>query len=209
MKDCWQEGDLRAYLDGELSPSDMQRVAAHLVECPECEARYDEVAGRAGLVSGLMESLADMEPAKPVLPPQPLAPWRKWAAAGAAIAAGIAMVAMLPKARGPVVPPVVATAPPIEAPLADIPPVAEAGIAPSPARLATTEPRRGAPTRAGLAPRRRQLPRDVFLALDDEPMETGVVVRMTLGEEQIPADVVFGKDGRARAIRLIGTQTIH
>jgi hypothetical protein len=36
-----------------------------------------------------------------------------------------------------------------------------------------------------------------------------VLVRMTLGDEQIPADVVFGKDGRARAIRLIGTQTIH
>jgi hypothetical protein len=42
-----------------------------------------------------------------------------------------------------------------------------------------------------------------FLALDDEPFEVGVVRRVALGPEEVPADVVFGPDGRARAIRLL------
>jgi anti-sigma factor RsiW len=214
MKECWADGELRAYLDRELSPSEMERIAAHLAECHECEARYDEVAGRAGMVSGLMESLAEMEPAAPARRLQPLRRWRQWAGAGAAIAAGIAMVAMMiPKAPGPgskkAITPVPETAIAGIAPVPSAPPVISEPVvqpeaAPSRARLEMA-----ARARRKLAARRPQLPRDVFIALDDEPMETGVVVRMTLGEEQIPADVVFGKDGRARAVRLIGTQSIH
>lgn len=206
MKECWRDGDLRAYLDGELSPSEMQRVAAHLAECHKCEARYDEVAGRAGLVTGLMESLTEMEPAVSIRMPLPVRRWRQWAGAGAAIAAGIAIAAMLiPKSSGPAAAlapeSAITAAPPERAAAPEAPVVSEVGTAPSRARLAGS--------RVALPPRRRQLPRDVFLALDDEPIETGLVVRMTLGEEEIPADVVFGKDGRARAVRLIGTQPIH
>ena len=47
MKECWAEGNLRAYHDGELLSAEMERVAAHLAECPHCEALADEVAGRA------------------------------------------------------------------------------------------------------------------------------------------------------------------
>ena len=207
MKECWRDGDLRAYLDGELSPAETARLAAHLAECHECEARYDEVAGRAGMVSGLMESLGEMEPRAAVHSPQPVHSRRRWAGAAAAIAAGIAIAAMLiPKSSRAPETPVVFEAGTVPS----RPRIAGAGVAREAAIEATEAPRTvAARSTNGRSPRRRQLPRDVFLALDDEPIETGVVVRMTLGDEQIPADVVFGKDGRARAIRLIGTQTIH
>jgi anti-sigma factor RsiW len=42
-----------------------------------------------------------------------------------------------------------------------------------------------------------------FVALDDEPIGEGIVVRMAWGPNQIPADVIFSADGRARAFRLV------
>jgi len=46
-----------------------------------------------------------------------------------------------------------------------------------------------------------------YVALDDEPIESGVVVRVSLEAGidggQVPADVILGPDGRARAIRLV------
>jgi hypothetical protein len=43
---------------------------------------------------------------------------------------------------------------------------------------------------------------DYFLALDDDPIELGVVVRVALdGAAAVQADVVFDADGRPRAIR--------
>lgn len=209
MKECWRDGDLRAYLDGELSPAEMARVAAHMAECHECEARFDEVAGRAGLVSGLLESLAELEPRAIERKPQPLRRWRRWAVAGAAIAAGLAAAAMVIP-RNPPPPESAAVSEPRNTPIPSRRASVPAGTTAAETRVVSPEAPPTAPARSTpRPPRRRQLPRDVFLALDDEPIETGVLVRMTLGDEQIPADVVFGKDGRARAIRLIGTQTIH
>ena len=52
-------------------------------------------------MTGLMESLTEMEPAVSIRMPQPVRRWRQWAGAGAAIAAGIAIAAMLiPKEFG-------------------------------------------------------------------------------------------------------------
>jgi anti-sigma factor RsiW len=205
MKECWRDGDLRAFLDRELSPADTERVTAHLAECHECEARYDEIAGRAGLVSGLLESLAELEPVAPLRRVQPVRQWRRWAGAGAAIAAGIAIAALLlsKQAETPIV-----QAPSPSRSVAEAPATQSPAVTPALSASAMQPVPAPARPRLGVKPR-RQLPRDVFLALDDEPIETGIVVRMTLGEDEIPADVVFGKDGRARAIRLIGTQTIH
>lgn len=45
-----------------------------------------------------------------------------------------------------------------------------------------------------------------FVALDDEPIGEGIVVRMAWGPDQIPADVIFSADGRARAFRLVGAR---
>ena len=36
MKNCLDEGILQSYLDGELSPGEAARVAAHTGECPAC-----------------------------------------------------------------------------------------------------------------------------------------------------------------------------
>ena len=44
---------------------------------------------------------------------------------------------------------------------------------------------------------------DYYVKLDDEPIETGIVVRVGLEGGQVPADVILGPDGRARAIRLV------
>jgi hypothetical protein len=43
-----------------------------------------------------------------------------------------------------------------------------------------------------------------FIPLDNEPVDAGTVVRVVLGPYEVPADVIFGPDGRARAIRLVG-----
>ena len=51
MKECWDEGGLRAYLDRELPPDEMTRIAVHLGGCAECHARYNELAGRAARVA--------------------------------------------------------------------------------------------------------------------------------------------------------------
>ena len=57
MKECWDEGGLRAYLDRELPPEELTRIAVHLGGCAECHARYNELAGRAARVAALMETL--------------------------------------------------------------------------------------------------------------------------------------------------------
>ncbi len=100
MKECWDEGGLRAYLDRELPPEEMTSIAVHLGGCAQCHARYNELSGRAARVAALMETLtAD---AGQVVPSAPSAqPWfkpRRLAAAGLAIAATAALAfALLPK----------------------------------------------------------------------------------------------------------------
>jgi Putative zinc-finger len=42
-----------------------------------------------------------------------------------------------------------------------------------------------------------------FVALDNEPIETGMVVRVAFGPDQIQADVIIAPDGRPRAYRLV------
>jgi hypothetical protein len=42
-----------------------------------------------------------------------------------------------------------------------------------------------------------------FVALDNDPIETGMVVRVALGPDQVLADVIVAPDGRPRAYRLV------
>jgi hypothetical protein len=42
-----------------------------------------------------------------------------------------------------------------------------------------------------------------FIALDNEPIETGMVVRVGFGPDQVLADVIITPDGRPRAYRLV------
>jgi hypothetical protein len=48
-----------------------------------------------------------------------------------------------------------------------------------------------------------------FIALDNEPIETGMVVRVAFGPDQVLADVIITPDGRPRAYRLVDKLSIN
>ena len=187
MKQRWSEGELRSYLDGELPPEEIGRVAAHLAECGACTMIVEGLAARAQRVSALLDELSGA--GLPACLPAP--PSRRWIPATAALAACLALAyVVLPKrARQSARPAPIAPAP-MAAVSVPAPPVQSVAQAPRPVR-----------------PRKRAQPRkpeiEYFLALDDEPFEMGVVRRVALGPAEVPADVVFSPDGRARAIRLV------
>ena len=202
MTQCWAEGTLRAYHDGELSPAEMEQVESHLSECSVCAKLADVVSSRAVLVQNLLSALPGPEQLMwmPRCEPKPVSIWPRWAAAGAAIAAAITIVFLWSLAKAPdVVTKGAAVASAagsneVEATA----PAQRAEAALSSARV-IRKPARQKPSS----------PRQAFLVLDDQPIETGVVVRMALGDAGIPADVVFGADGRAHAIRLVDSRTMY
>jgi hypothetical protein len=196
MTQCWPEGALRAYLDDELPSEDRQRVAAHLAECRVCDGLCSELAARAAHVSALMDLLPERGEAMPR--PAGL-PRRRahWIGAAVALAAGLAVAAYLLPLRHPreaVVRPApagaTAPAPPAMVVVAALPPVSAEPPAP---------PR---PRRVRHAPQTAPEPA-YFVALDDEPFESGVIMRMAVNPGNVQADIVFGPDGRAHAFRLV------
>jgi anti-sigma factor RsiW len=199
MSQCWSEGALRAYLDRELPPEDMNLAAAHLGDCTVCDGLCTELAARAAHVSALVEMLGEPEDVKwpQTLPPRIAARtatrWQ-WAGAALALAAGLALAALiLPKSdvRQPAGP-----SPPAP------PAVAVNTVEPEVVAPDKERPARPVPTRARSV--RRATPgMDYFLALDDEPIESGVVMRVGVNPGNLQADIVFGPDGRAHAIRLV------
>ena len=60
------------------------------------------------------------------------------------------------------------------------------------------------PAIAPPAPKPVALERE-FVPLDNDPIDAGLVVRVSLGPNNVQADVVVSSDGRARAYRLIDT----
>jgi len=204
MKECWSEGELRAYIDRELPEEDIHRVAAHLEKCSECGDLWADLAGRADRVSALMHALAEpqLALAAPRKLRRPVPAWR-WATAAAALAAGLlAGIALLPKHETQV-----AQAPPTP------PAVVQSAVAPPQPQAVTLAAARPSKTRS---PRRNTRPTapDVpssnpFLALDDDPIETGTVWRVELGPREIPAEVIVDSDGRPRAIRLVNFKPNH
>ncbi len=215
MKECWSEGELRAYLDRELTPEDMDRVAGHLEVCSECGDLWAELAGRAARVSALMDALPvpDRTVSIARVPRQAKSTKWFWAGAAAALAAGLALGFVAMPKRPPQVT-VVTPAPTVRATPDAIDPRTPLG---SPA----VSPRMGvmnAAARPGrvrpLQPVKRNTPLEVgsdgdFVSLDDEPIGTGVVLRVELGPKGIPADVIFGSDGRPHAIRLVNNKSNH
>jgi len=186
MKQCWSEGELRSYLDGELPPEEIGRAEAHLPECAACAAAVGALSARAHRVSGLLGELSGAD--LPVC--LPVARSRRWIPATAALAACLAMAFILfPKrVRQP------------ERPALGPPAPVEAVSAPAPAPPVPPATR-PSPPRSRVRPRQPDI--QYFLALDDYPFEMGVVRRVALGPAEVPADVVFSPDGRARAIRLV------
>jgi hypothetical protein len=198
MTQCWPEGALRAYLDGELPTEDMQQVAAHLGECRVCDGLHREVAARAAHVSALMELLPERGEAMP----RPAGVPRRranWIGVAVALAAGLVVAAYLLPDRHPreaLVRPAPTPAPPAVAAAAAVTPArAEAPEPPAPRR-----PRRVRPAAPEPA---------YFVALDDEPFESGVIMRMDVKPGNVQADIVFGTDGRAHAFRLVTATQRH
>jgi len=206
MKECWSEGELRAYIDRELPEEDIHRVAAHLEECSQCGDLWAELAGRADRVSALMQVLAAPElvvgaPRKRLPPAVPA--WR-WAGVAAALAAAAMIgIALLPKHAPPI-----AMAPPE--------PPAVVPSAPAPTQphnavtLAAARPSKAGSPRRNTRPAAPGLQGDgPFLALDDDPIESGTVWRVELGPREVPAEVIVDSDGRPRAIRLVNFKPNH
>jgi hypothetical protein len=214
MSGCWPDGVLRAFLDRELPKEELAAVAAHLDQCPWCSDRARVLSARAGRVLELVAALAvpEAEAVQPVCPaPKPAGTTRsyagRWAAAAAALAALWAGLALLmPK--------------PVQAPLErQAAPMPSAAMNEKPPLPAVSAPEVPAPpqplpvrtaNRAVPRPRQRALRASPphatlagFVALDDDPIDAGVVMRVALAQGQMQADVLYGLDGRPRAIRLV------
>jgi Putative zinc-finger len=189
MTQCWSEGELRAYLDHELPARDMERVAAHVRECSGCGGVCRELTVRADRVSGWMDALPDeAAPTRIPATPRRARAGRRWAGAAVGLAAAVLLgVVLLPKRSVEIV-------------------VKPPGVAPqgSPSAPVSVKPaiiRQETPSQAAPVKLKPQI--QYFVALDNEPIETGLVVRVGLNGGQLPADVIVGPDGRARAIRLV------
>ena len=196
MTQCWPEGALRAYLDRELPTEDMQRVAAHLGDCTVCDGLCTELAARAAHVSALLELLPEWSVAAMPRPATPAsAPHRRatWVGIAVALAAGLALAAYLMPDRHPRE----AVALPAPVPALAAPPMAATVAATTPAPAGPPAPRR-------LRRVRPTAPEPAyFVALDDEPFDSGVIMRVGVKPGNLQADIVFGPDGRAHAFRLV------
>lgn len=198
MMQCWQAGELRAYLDGELPARDIERLAAHLQECAACNELCQELRRKAEWVASALGALPVQEPVSrmPLLPRRSPAA-RRWAGAAIALAASLALaLVLLPKGAEErvVVAPLPQTASP--AAPATLPPVVV-----KPAIIRRILPRKKE------TPSKPKPQLEYFLALDDDPIEAGMVVRVALDNGRVPADVIVGTDGRAHAIRLVSSVT--
>ncbi len=207
MTPCRPEGALRAWLDRELPSAESEALATHLKECAACHGLCAELEGRAAHVGALMQSLDAMtqsldamtqsldamtqsldmplpRPARAALaavPPRP----QRWVAVAVTLAAGMALAVYLTPRSHPV--------------QTTVPAVATAAAQ----AISAQEP---PPTLEASAPRRarRTAPKpEEFIALDDEPFESGLIVRVDVPGTDVQADVVFSPDGRARAYRLL------
>jgi anti-sigma factor RsiW len=191
MRECWDEGGLRAYLDRELPLEEMTRIAVHVGGCADCHARYNELAGRAARVAALMEALeVSAVPSAPGPPPRRWTMGRRSTAVLALAAAAALAFVLVPKR--------IATPKPVVAPhVVPVRPVMQQAATP------TVEAPEPSPSRAK-SPKRVKPPNvQYYLALDDEPIDTGVVMRVALDGTGVQADVIFDADGRPRAIRTV------
>jgi Putative zinc-finger len=192
MNGCWSEGELRAWVDGELPARDMERVGAHIEVCGTCHALWEEVSTRGTRVGTWLEALPEMAaPVKlPAIPRR--AQSMKPLGIGGGIAAALLVTLLLSHTSAPHPQPV--------------PAQAVLKLAPPRAVSVASAPRVKRAIRRRLRPKNKPRIED-FIALDNEPLETGIVVRVSLDTGPdgvaIPADVIVGPDGRPRAIRLI------
>ncbi len=218
MTACMTEGDLRAFLDGELRPPEALSTSRHLLSCPRCRDHIERLRTRATNVSLLMDSLetgavefrpdcADVFARIQYQAPDRLTQWAiPWAAVGAAgmLTLFLAARALTPTRNVAPEPAVVRRA----APASEQIPEAPVSLSLSLPVTKTPDPKHP----AGFQEART----DYFLELDDgEPIQMGFVVRMSLpalvlspwepmeNAEEMQADVIVDEGGRARAIRFL------
>lgn len=198
MSECWNEGSLRAYLDRELPAEEMAAAALHLAACAECHGAYNRMAARSSRVGAWMAALDAPSMAAPAPAAKRLHWNRALPVAALALAAGVAgLFVFSPARQTPVVQHPVAA--PHNAPPSNRVQLAAVPVEmPGPATAA-------APTRPRVhrVVARASKP-DYFLALDDQPIETGYIVRMDLEGRQ--ADVIVDDTGKPRAIRPVPTK---
>jgi hypothetical protein len=203
MTHCWSEGALRAYLDRELPSAYIQQAAAHLRDCPACDTLCKALAARAANVAALVDLLPEPEMETIHVPAR--GPRRAvvrmpagWVGAAVALAAALGIVAYLVPRRDRVQAPV-AVAPVAVAPVAPPAPLTAKPDAVAEVPVVAVRPARN---RARQASTRVPEAGD-FVALDDEPFESGVIMRVEVKPGNAQADIVFGPDGRPRAFRLV------
>jgi len=177
----------------------MKAVAAHLGECSACDAVCTELAARAARVFSMLETLGEPATATvaKVRPMPSRSPSRwLWTGAAVALAAGLAIASLIVQKRQEAGPAAQVVTPVVQAPSVALQ-VVERPTAPvAQSAVARTSPRKRTPKPAG----------DYFLALDDEPIESGVIMRVALQPGNAQADIVFDPGGRARAIRLVSNK---
>jgi anti-sigma factor RsiW len=211
MTNCWSEGALRAWLDRELPAADMKAVAAHLGECSACDALCTELAARAARVFSMLETLGEpamvtktttdtaVAPNVRSMPSRTPSRWL-WTGAAVALAAGLAIASLIVQKRQEAGP--TAQAPtPVVTPFVQAPPVQPVAQDPASVPVAQSAVVRTSPRKPTVKPGR-----DYFLALDDEPIESGVIMRVAIQPGNAQADIVFDPGGRARAIRLVSNK---
>ncbi len=185
MSRCWLEGELRAYVDRELPAPEMEAIGRHLGECDACAAVWLELKERAARVGVMLEALEHIPEPAPVVV-------RRAARLGPVLvavlaAACVVLVLWLPKRQRMVTPPKTQVA------------------ASAPATAAQTAPlrsrRRVEPRLRAATVRERLAQTQYYMALDDEPIESGVVVRVALPDSGLLADVIYDEQGQPRAVR--------
>jgi len=185
MSRCHEEGAIRAYLDGELPAGEAALLEKHLAVCSTCGGLRAELAARADRVGALMMDLEGV----PATAVHRSVPRWKWAAAVSAIAAVLALFFVLLNERHPAVTrPISAKA---QAPV-------EFPHAAAPVRPVTAQTTAHVPATRRAAARAKHV--QYYMPLDEEPIETGTVVRVAF-QDGMQADVIVDTAGRPRAIR--------
>jgi hypothetical protein len=165
-----------------------------------------------------MASLEEGAPLGVILPMPPITPrtpWRAVAAIGA-IAAALAIFALtrLPRPTSKDIQDAVAAHPnpaaPLTTPVVPVQTVSHTHPRHRPVRgpeqQAAVLTSVAAPAAVPTAAQPTDTDHSYFLALDDEPIETGIVMRVASPSGDFQADVIVGPDGRAHAIRIVNAE---
>lgn len=196
---CNFNGNLVAWIDGELPPQDAAAVARHVQSCAECRERIAQYRQVSGDFAGFYAGPANL-PAPALLKPSRRTP--RWVPAAIAIAAAVVVAILLapraPKPLPEVQPQTASVQPPHEEPL----PVAQSAAPVDRVK------------RVHSVVRRQPAVQQVAQGNDAEAPPSGPTVRIAIPADSIYppgavpegmayfANVSLGSDGSVRSVRL-------